>query len=127
MNALLRLRGCLCLVLPTAVLAIPARADEPQCPPTAPDVAADAGSPGANAANTIRWSGCQLEVAANGDTELRGDVTVITDGREMHCDRLNYLADSQELKMSGTVRLEDAAVRVVGEAGNGRGDPEACR
>jgi LPS-assembly protein len=119
MNALLRPRGCLCLVLLTCALAGTARAAEPACPPAAPEPAAAADAPpDANAANTIRWSGCQLNVAANGDTELRGDVTVVTDGREMHCDRLDYLAATQELRMSGTVRLEDAAVRVVGDAGN---------
>src|SRR5262245_26253433 len=116
MNALLRLRGYLCLVLLADVLAtpvraaeVPARATETECPAAARDATTATASPGANAANTIRWSGCQLDVAANGDIELRGDVSVITDGREMHCDRLNYLADTQELKMSGTVRLEDAA------------------
>ena len=52
------------------------------------------------------------------DTELSGDVTVATNGREMHCDRLTYEASTQDLKMSGTVRFEDAAMRVTGDAGN---------
>ena len=122
MNALLRPRGCLCLVLLICAFTARAQAAEPACPPAAADAAAepaaDAASTAKDAANTIHWSGCQLAVAANGDTELRGDVTVMTDGRELHCDRLDYIAATQELKMSGTVRLEDAAVRVIGDAGN---------
>ncbi len=59
-----------------------------------------------------------MTVEANGDTELAGDVAVSIDGKELHCDHLNYLAATQELKMAGTVRLEDAAVRIIGDAGN---------
>jgi LPS-assembly protein len=36
----------------------------------------------------------------------------------MHCDRLTYQASTQDLKMSGTVRFEDATMRVTGDAGN---------
>ena len=115
MIAFPRHRGCLNFVLLMCVLATHAHAAEQECPP-AP--AADAAAPAVDPAGTIRWSGCHLTVAANGDTELSGDVAVSTGGREMHCDRLSYLAASQELKMSGAVRLEDAAVRVIGDAGN---------
>ena len=115
MNALQRHRGCLYLVLLLGAVVAPARAAEPECPPAA---SADPAAPAADPAGTIRWSGCQLTVEANGDTELSGDVTVATNGREMHCDRLTYQASTQDLKMSGTVRLEDAAVRVTGDAGN---------
>ena len=59
-----------------------------------------------------------MTVADNGDTELSGDVAVSIDGKEMHCDHLSYLAATQELKMSGTVRLEDPALRVIGDTGN---------
>jgi LPS-assembly protein len=117
MNALLRPRGGLCFLLLAFALAGQARGAEPECPPVA-RAAAAAATPAGDPAGTIRWSGCHLEVAANGDTELRGDVTVMTDGREIHCDRLDYLAATQDLRMSGTVRLEDAAVRVTGDTGN---------
>jgi len=121
MNALQRYRGGLYLVLLLGAVVAPARAAEPECPPatgtqaaaptTAPDETADP-------AGTIRWSGCHLVIQANGDTELSGDVTVATNGRAMHCDRLTYQASTQDLKMSGTVRFEDAAMRVTGDAGN---------
>jgi LPS-assembly protein len=121
MNVLQRHRGCLYLVLLLGAVVAPARAAEPECPPTtgveaaAPAPAAD--EP-ADPAGTIRWSGCHLAVQANGDTELSGDVTVTTNGRAMHCDRLTYQASTQDLKMSGTVRFEDATMRVTGDAGN---------
>jgi LPS-assembly protein len=136
MNALQRHRGCLYFVLLSCVLAAPVRAAdpapaaepvpstqaaqpaEPLCSPAATVEDADSVAPAAAPAGTIRWSACHLSVAANGDAELIGDVAVMTDGRQMHCDRLDYLAATQELKLSGTVRLEDAAIRVVGDAGN---------
>ncbi len=115
MNALPHYRGCLVIVLLLCALAGPVRAAEPECPPasTGELVPAAAEAPG-----TVRWSGCRMTVAANGDTELTGDVAVSIDGKELHCDHLSYLAETQELKMSGTVRLEDAAVRIIGDTGN---------
>ena len=115
MNALPHYRGCLITVLLVCALTGQVRAAEPECPPAPASelVPATAEAPG-----TIHWSGCRMTVAANGDTELTGDVAVSIDGKELHCDHLNYLAATQELKMAGTVRLEDAAVRIIGDAGD---------
>jgi LPS-assembly protein len=115
MNALAHYRGCLIIVLLLCALSGNVRAAEPECPP-AP--ATDVVPAAAEAPGTIHWSGCRMTVAANGDTELTGDVAVSVDGKEMHCDHLSYLASTQELKMSGTVRLEDAEVRITGETGD---------
>jgi LPS-assembly protein len=115
MNALPHYRGCLITVLLVCALTGKVRAAEPECPP-AP--AAELAAPGAEAPGTIHWSGCRMTVEANGDTELAGDVAVSIDGKELHCDHLNYQASTQDLKMAGAVRLEDAAVRITGDAGN---------
>jgi LPS-assembly protein len=115
MNALPHRRGCLIIVLLLCALAGQVRAAEPECTPAGASELAPAATepPG-----TVHWSGCRMTVAANGDTELTGDVAVSIDGKELHCDHLSYLAETQELKMSGTVRLEDTAVRITGDAGN---------
>ena len=110
MNSLPHYRGCLIIVLLLCALTGQVRADEPECPPAPTSELAPAA---AEAPGTVHWSGCRVTVAANGDTELTGDVAVSIDGKELRCDHLNYLAATQELKMSGTVRLEDAAVRVI--------------
>ena len=115
MNSLPHYRGCLTIVLLLCALTGNVRAAEPECPPApSSDVVPAAGE----APGTIHWSGCRMTVAANGDTELTGDVAVSVDGKEMHCDHLSYLASTQELKMSGTVRLEDATVRIIGDTGD---------
>ncbi len=102
-----------CLLLICACAALARAADLP-CPPAA----AAAPPPLSLNDGTIRWSSCHLALAANGDTELSGDVTVNIGGREMHCDRLSYVALTQELKLAGTVRYEDQSLRVSGDAGN---------
>ncbi len=115
MNALPHRRGCPKLVLLLCALTGIAQADEPDCQPAPADELAPSPT---DAPGTVRWSGCRMAVAANGDTELSGDVAVSVDGKQMRCDHLSYLAGSQELKMTGTVRLEDAGVRIVGDAGD---------
>jgi LPS-assembly protein len=114
MKALAHYRSCLILLLLCALTGH-VRAAEPQClpAPTTDVVPAAAEAPG-----TIHWSGCQMTVAANGDTELTGDVAVSIDGKQMRCDHLSYLASTQEFKMSGTVHLEDEAVRIIGDTGD---------
>jgi LPS-assembly protein len=92
-----------------------ARAADPPCPPANDTAAAP---PLAVTDGTIHWSSCHVSIAANGDTELSGDVTVDIGGRQMHCDRLSYIALTQELKLAGTVRYEDQTLRVTGKAGN---------
>ncbi len=91
-----------------------ARAAEAPCPPAAADAPPSLAIPD----GTIHWSGCQLDIAANGDTELSGDVTLSIGGREMHCDRLSFNALTQEIKLAGTVRYADPSLRVTGDAGN---------
>jgi LPS-assembly protein len=115
MNALPHYRGCLIIVLLLCALAGHARAAEATCPMASATELAPAAS---EAPGTIHWSGCQMIVAPNGDTELTGDVAVSIDGKELHCDHLSYLASTQQLKMSGAVRLEDTAVRITGDAGD---------
>jgi LPS-assembly protein len=115
MNALPHYRGCLYLVLLLCALAGHAHAAEPECPPATPDLLAPSAS---DAPGTVHWSGCHMTVAANGDIELNGDVAVGIDDKELHCDHLSYLAATQELKMSGAVRLEGPTLRVIGDAGN---------
>ncbi|HEV7432934.1 MAG TPA: hypothetical protein VGN77_07815, partial [Steroidobacteraceae bacterium] len=115
MNALPLYRGCLIIVPLLCALSATARAADPECPPGS---AADLAPGATEAPGTVHWSGCRMSVAANGDTELTGDVAVSIDGKEMHCDHLSYLAATQELRMSGTVRLEDAAVRIIGDTGD---------
>jgi LPS-assembly protein len=115
MNAFPHYRGCLISVLVLCALAGHVYAAEPTCPPVTADLLAPSA---ADAPGTVHWSGCQMTVAENGDTELNGDVAVSIDDKEMHCDHLSYLALTQELKMSGTVRLEDPALRVIGDTGN---------
>ncbi|HEX9474764.1 MAG TPA: LPS assembly protein LptD [Steroidobacteraceae bacterium] len=66
----------------------------------------------------IRLSSCQLQIAANGDMELLGKVTVNIDGRDLHCERLSYDAGTHQLKLSGMVSYEDQGLRVTGETGN---------
>jgi LPS-assembly protein len=66
----------------------------------------------------IRLSSCELRIAANGDMELLGKVTVNIDGRDLHCERLSYEASTHRLKLSGTVSYEDQGLRVTGETGN---------
>ena len=115
MNAFPHYRGCLKIVLLLCAFTSDARAADPECPPVPAAVVAPSAT---DAPGTIHWSGCHLSVAANGDTELNGQVAVSVDGKEMHCDQLSYLAVTQELKMSGAVRLEDAEIRVIGDAGD---------
>lgn len=115
MNSFPHYRGCLIFVLVLCALAGRAHAAEPECPPASADLLAPSAS---EAPGTVHWSGCHMTVAENGDTELSGDVAVRIDDKEMHCDQLSYLALTQELKMSGTVRLEDPALRVIGDTGN---------
>ena len=104
------------LLLVCACAALAHAADEP-CPP-ATATAADTPPPVSVADGAIRWSSCYLGIAANGDTELSGDVAVNIGGRELHCDRLSFNALTHELKLAGTVRYEDPALRVTGDAGN---------
>jgi LPS-assembly protein len=115
MNALPHHRRRLQLLLLSLACAAAARAADQPCPPDT-----DAAAPPllAVADGTIRWSACHLDIAANGDTELSGDVSVNIGGRAMHCDRLSYSALTQELKLAGTVRYEDQSLRVTGKAGN---------
>ena len=103
----------LCAVATTFVLS--AHAAEEPCLSTVAIGAAPVASPTDGA---IFWSSCRLSIDVNGNTDLSGDVRVNVGGREMHCDRLSYLALTQELKLSGSVRYEDAALRVTGDAGN---------
>ena len=109
------LRPSLQLVLLLCGLTGIVQAATEACPPApAPDAA-----PAAPAVDgVIRWSSCHLEIAANGDTELSGDVLVNIGGREMRCDRLSFVALTQALKLSGSVRYQDPALRVTGDAGN---------
>ena len=102
------------LLLTFACAALAHAADEPCPPATAPDASPPLSIPD----GTIRWSSCNLRIAANGDTELSGNVAVNIGGRELHCERLSFNALTQELKLAGTVRYEDAALRVTGDAGS---------
>ena len=90
---------------------------EPACPPAS---ASDISPPPLPSITdgAIHWSGCHINVAANGDTELSGDVSVSIAGRQMQCDRLTYNALTQELKLSGAVRYEDPTLRVTGKTGD---------
>ena len=115
MNAFPHYRGCLYLVLLLCAFARHAHAAEPECPPATPDLLTPSVS---DPPGTVHWSGCHMTVAENGDIDLSGDVAVSLDDKEMHCDHLSYLSATQELKMAGAVRLEEPAMRVVGDAGN---------
>jgi LPS-assembly protein len=97
----------LCALAWQARAADDACAPEPVRPPStlAPDGA-------------IHLSGCRLKVAANGDIELQGKVTVSVGGRDLHCEHLGYVASTNALTLTGTVSYEDAGLRVTGEAGN---------
>ena len=59
-----------------------------------------------------------MTIAANGDTDLSGNVAVRTGSREMLCDHLSYTALTQALKLTGTVRYEDPTLRVSADAGD---------
>ncbi len=115
MIALPHHRRRLQLLLLSLACAAAARAADQPCPPASDAAAAP---PLAVTDGTIHWSSCHVSIAANGDTELSGDVTVAIGGRQMHCDRLSYIALTQELKLAGTVRYEDQTLRVTGKAGN---------
>lgn len=115
MNSLPHYRGCLFIVLLLCAVTGNVRAAAPECPPAPSSEVVPAA---AEAPGTIHWSGCQISVSENGDTELTGNVAVSVDGKEMHCDHLSYVAATQDLKMSGTVHLQDAAVRIIGDTGN---------
>jgi LPS-assembly protein len=115
MNALPHYRGCLMIVLMLRALGGHAVAAEPECPPATAELLAPSAS---DAPGTVHWSSCHMTVAPNGDIDLTGDVAVSLDDKEMHCDHLSYLAETQELKMAGAVRLEDPALRVIGDAGH---------
>jgi LPS-assembly protein len=112
-----RHRSTLSLPLLLCALTASVHAADPQCAP-APALHAPPAPVPAAPDGAIRWSGCHLDIAANGDTLLSGNVVVEVAGRQMHCDRLSYLALTQELQLSGSVRYEDAALRVTGDAGN---------
>lgn len=104
----------LCTLTAAAQAAEQAAPTQPECPPApTPDGLPSASGPD----GAIRWSSCHISIAANGDSELSGDVTINVGGREMRCDRLSYQALKQELKLDGAVRYEDAALRVTGDAG----------
>ena len=107
------------LLLMSLACAAAARGQELPCPP-ATATAADTPPPQlpSIADRAIHWSSCHLNVAANGDTELSGDVSINIGGRQMRCDRLTYSAFTQELKLSGAVRYEDQSLRVTGNAGS---------
>ena len=115
MNALPYHRGCLPIVLLLCAYTGGAGAADPDCPSVPAAVVAPTPN---EPAGTIHWSGCHLSVAENGDAELSGDVAVNVDGKDIHCDQLSYLAATQELKMSGTVHLEDSELRVIGDTGD---------
>ncbi|MDE2251064.1 MAG: LPS-assembly protein LptD [Gammaproteobacteria bacterium] len=102
------------LLLSLACAAAVHAADE-ACPPAA-DTPLPA--PLALSEGAISWSSCHLSIAANGDTELSGDVRVSIGGRQMHCDRLSYIALTQALQLTGSVRYQDQTLRVTGKAGN---------
>jgi LPS-assembly protein len=106
-----RRRARLALLL--CALAAGARGADDSC---VPEVAAPIS--GLNLDGAIRLSSCQLQIAANGDMELIGKVTVNIDGRDLHCERLSYNATTHQLKLSGMVSYEDQGLRVTGETGN---------
>ncbi|MBS0387397.1 MAG: LPS assembly protein LptD [Proteobacteria bacterium] len=105
------------LTLLSLACAAAARGQELPCPPA---TAADTPPPPLPSISdgAIHWSSCHIDVAANGDTELSGDVSVDIGGRQMHCDRLTYNALTQDLKLAGSVRYEDPSLRVTGKAGS---------
>jgi len=105
------------LLLLSLACAAAARGQELPCPAATP---ADIPPPPLPSITDgkIHWSSCYINVAANGDTELSGDVSIDIGGRQMHCDRLTYNALTQDLKLSGAVRYEDQALRVTGKAGS---------
>ncbi len=115
MNSLPHYRGYLIVLLLLSALSGKVHGADAECPP-APS--SDAVPAAGEAPGTIHWSGCQMSVSANGDTELTGNVAVNVDGKEMHCDHLSYFAATQDLKMSGTVHLQDSAVRITGDTGD---------
>ena len=115
MNAPAHYRGYLISVLLLFAVTGKLSAAELTCAPATADAAAATAAP---PPGTIQWSGCQVNVAANGDTELIGNVAVSVDGKQMHCDHLSYFAATQEMKMAGAVRLEDDAVRIIGDTGD---------
>ena len=113
-----RLALLLCTLTAVAQASEPPVTPPADCPP-APAVAGLGAASGPVSApdGGIRWSSCHIRIAANGDTDLSGDVTVNVGGREMHCDRLSYQALTQELKLDGAVRYQDATLKVTGDGG----------
>jgi LPS-assembly protein len=101
------------LALLLCALAAGAQAADESCVPEPPHLLAALPPDGA-----IRLSSCQLHVAANGDMELLGQVSVNINGRDLHCERLSYVASTHELKLLGAVTYEDGSLRVTGESGN---------
>jgi LPS-assembly protein len=112
------LRPALALFLLSTLLAV-ATAAEPasDCTEAGSAVAAPAAEASAGTDHAIHWSACHMRIAANGDTDLSGDVTVKVAGRDMHCDHLSYQALNQELTLDGAVRYQDAALKVTGDGG----------
>jgi LPS-assembly protein len=106
-----RRRARLALLL--GALAAGAQAADESCVPEPLHLQAALAPDGA-----IRISSCELHVAANGDMELLGKVTVNINGRDLHCERLSYVASTHELKLTGAVSYEDAGLRVTGETGD---------
>jgi len=102
-----------CLALLLGALAAGAHGADDSCVPEPLQLPAELPLDGA-----IRLSSCQLQIAANGDMELLGKVTVNINGRDLHCERLSYVASTHELKLLGAVSYEDASLRVTGETGN---------
>src|SRR5258706_4087613 len=103
-----RRRARLALLL--GALAAGAQAADESCVPEPPHLQAVLSPDGA-----IRISSCELHVAANGDMELLGKVTVNINGRELHCERLSYVASTHQLQPLGTVSYEDPGLRGTGQ------------
>jgi hypothetical protein len=110
MNAFPHPRGCLKFVLLLCALSGLARAADPECSPAPAD---DLTPLATDPPGTVRWSGCRMAVAANGDTGIDGDVAVSVDGKQIRCDHLGYLADTQELERGqGAVKMR---VKIIGD------------
>ncbi len=105
------------LLLLSLACAAAARGQQLPCPAVMPSDVPPPALPSITD-GTIHTSSCYINVAANGDYELSGDVTIDIGGRQMRCDRLTYNALTQQLKLSGAVRYEDQALRVTGKAGS---------
>lgn len=92
-----------------------------------PAPAADAGTPETRAQQPTDIEGDELQDLENSNTLVQGNVSLNRGDQSLHTDKLTFNRDTGDYVAEGSVRYQDAGMRVIAERASGNQDKDTHR